>query len=158
MSVVVNDIHSELNETEVAEVVGVSSPADVQRAISRAATDGLPVAIAGGRHAMGGQQFCAGGILLDTRALDGVVAFDPDAGTIEVEAGVQWPGLIDYLSRHPGPDGTHWAIRQKQTGADRLSIGGALAANAHGRGLTFPPFSSDVESFILVDADGEAVS
>ncbi len=158
MSVVVNDIHSELNETEVAEVVGASSPDDVQRAILRAATDGLPVAIAGGRHAMGGQQFCAGGLLLDTRELDQVVAFDPDGGTIEVQAGVQWPGLIDYLSRHPGPDGTSWAIRQKQTGADRLSIGGALAANAHGRGLTFPPFSSDVESFVLVDASGEAVT
>src|SRR2546426_3974465 len=47
-----------------------------------------------------------------------------------------------------------WGIRQKQTGADRLSIGGALAANAHGRGLLFKPFVGDVESFVLVDADG----
>src|SRR3989441_8649758 len=47
-----------------------------------------------------------------------------------------------------------WGIRQKQTGADRLSIGGALAANAHGRGLKFKPFIGDVESFVLVDADG----
>src|SRR3989441_3618296 len=46
------------------------------------------------------------------------------------------------------------SIRQKQTGADRLSIGGALAANAHGRGLLFKPFVGDVESFVLVDADG----
>ena len=29
-----------------------------------------------------------------------------------------------------------WGIVQKQTGADRLSLGGALAANVHGRGLT----------------------
>src|SRR2546422_5696952 len=41
-----------------------------------------------------------------------------------------------------------WGIRQKQTGADRLSIGGALAANAHGRGLLFKPFVGDVESFV----------
>src|SRR2546425_9242006 len=47
-----------------------------------------------------------------------------------------------------------WGIRQKQTGADRLSIGGALAANVHGRGLRFKPFIGDVESFVLVDADG----
>src|SRR5437879_9719997 len=45
-------------------------------------------------------------------------------------------------------------IRQKQTGADRLSIGGALAANAQGRGLKFKPFIGDVESFVVVDADG----
>src|SRR5207248_3967255 len=36
----------------------------------------------------------------------------------------------------------------------RLSIGGALAANAHGRGLKLKPFIGDVESFVLVDADG----
>src|SRR5205807_7242470 len=47
-----------------------------------------------------------------------------------------------------------WGIRQKQTGADRLSIGGALAANAHGRGLKLKPFIGDVESFVLVDTDG----
>ena len=158
MSVVVNDIHSELNESEVAEIVPVSSLEEIQRAVVRAAADELPVAIAGGRHAMGGQQFCDGGVLLDTRGLDDVLAFDPVAGTIDVQAGIQWPALVDYLGRHSGVDGSHWAIRQKQTGADRLSIGGALAANAHGRGLTFPPFSSDVESLVLVDARGEAVT
>jgi len=47
-----------------------------------------------------------------------------------------------------------WAIAQKQTGADRLSIGGALAANAHGRGLAMKPIIADVEAFALVDATG----
>ena len=49
-----------------------------------------------------------------------------------------------------------WGIAQKQTGADRLSLGGALAANIHGRGLTRRPIVSDVESFVLVGADGQA--
>jgi FAD/FMN-containing dehydrogenase len=146
---VVNDIHSLLNETEVAEVVSVRSIDDVRAAIARAAHTDLPVAIAGGRHAMGGQQFCTGGMLLDTRDLDRVTSFDRERGTIEVEAGIQWPELIEYLSGSP------WAIRQKQTGADRMSIGGALAANAHGRGLTFAPFVSDVEAAVVVDAGGE---
>jgi FAD/FMN-containing dehydrogenase len=106
---------------------------------------------------MGGQQFCAGGVLLDTCGLDDVVALDAEAGTVAVQAGIQWPALVEYLGQRPGPDGTHWAIRQKQTGADRLSIGGALAANAHGRGLIYPPFVSDVESFTLVDPTGEVV-
>jgi FAD/FMN-containing dehydrogenase len=35
-----------------------------------------------------------------------------------------------------------------------LSIGGSLAANAHGRGLNFKPLVADVESFTLVDAGG----
>src|SRR5512145_288244 len=153
----VNDIHSALNETTVAEIATVSSVEDVQRAIRRAAEGGVPVAIAAGRHAMGGQQFCSGGLLLDVHGLDDVVALDRDHGTIVVQAGIEWPALIEYLGERPAADGVPWAIRQKQTGADRLSIGGALAANAHGRGLTFPPFVSDVESFTLVDARGELV-
>ncbi len=158
MSVVVNDIHSELNEATVAEVIEPSSPDDVRVAVRHAAESGLPVAIAGGRHAMGGQQFCAGGVLLDMCGFDDVVSFDREAGTIRVQAGIQWPELVEYLGTNPTPDGASWAIRQKQTGADRLSIGGALAANAHGRGLTFPPFVSDVEAFTLVDAAGELVT
>ena len=98
---------------------------------------------------MGGQQFCAGGLLLDTRRLDRVLELDAERGLITVEAGVQWPALLEYL--RPSP----WAIAQKQTGADRLTIGGAIAANAHGRGLTMPPLVADVESLTLVDAAGE---
>ena len=48
-----------------------------------------------------------------------------------------------------------WGIIQKQTGADRLCLGGALAANAHGRGLRYAPLVADVEAFTLVDAEGE---
>jgi len=107
---------------------------------------------------MGGQQFCTGGLVLDMRGLDDIVSFDPAQGTIEVQAGIQWPQLIEYLSEAGNEDGVSWAIRQKQTGADRLSIGGALAANAHGRGLTMAPFVSDVESFVLVDTAGEFVT
>ena len=38
--------------------------------------------------------------------------------------------------------------------ADRLSVGGALSANGHGRGLTYGPIVQDVESFDMIDAEG----
>jgi FAD/FMN-containing dehydrogenase len=148
MTAVVNDIHSELNETVVAEVVPIDSLEAIQAAIRGATT---PIAIAGGRHAMGGQQFCADGLLLDMRSLDGVLAFDDERGVIEVEAGIQWPALLEYLAP------TRWAVAQKQTGADRLSLGGAISANVHGRGLAMKPIVDDLESFVLVDAAGEAL-
>ena len=53
------------------------------------------------------------------------------------------------VQQHP-----HWGIVQKQTGADRLSLGGALACNAHGRGLNLKPIVDQVESFDLLDATG----
>jgi FAD/FMN-containing dehydrogenase len=106
---------------------------------------------------MGGQQFCDGGLLLDTTSLDAVLDFDEVNGTIEAEAGLQWPDLLAYLHEQQRDDGPGWAIAQKQTGADRLSLGGALSANVHGRGLTMKPIVSDVEAFTLVSADGEVL-
>jgi len=159
MSVTVNDVHAQLNEARVSEVVAVESLEDVQAVVRRTAAAGTSVAVAGGRHAMGGQQFCSGGLLLDTRAMQRVLGFDPAAGTLEVEAGIQWPAVIDHLARaQPEGGAPQWGIAQKQTGADRLSIGGALAANVHGRGLAMKPFISDVESFVLVKPDGDAVT
>lgn len=149
----VNDIHSGLNATRVARIVTPRSVADVSAAVRAAGELGLPVAICGGRHAMGGQQFGEGALLLDMRHMSRVLAFDAVCGLIEVEAGIQWPALIDYLDTRR--DAQRWGIRQKQTGADSLSLGGCLSANVHGRGLQMRPFIDDVEAFTLIDAQGE---
>jgi FAD/FMN-containing dehydrogenase len=152
--VLVNDIHSQLNPTLVASVTRVASVADVQRAVAEAAQRGSSVCIAGGHHAMGAQQFGTNAMLLDMRGLNGVISFDRERGLIEVGAGIQWPELVAYLLDAQIGSDKHWGIAQKQTGADRLTIGGALAANAHGRGLAMRPFIADVESLTLVDANG----
>jgi FAD/FMN-containing dehydrogenase len=156
--VVVNDVHSRLNETRVARVIHPTSVREVQSAIRQAKAEGKAVSIAGGRHAMGGQQFGEGTLLLDTSRLNRVLNFDAAGGTLDVQAGIRWPELLEYLDRTQQGKAVQWGIRQKQTGADRLSIGGALSANAHGRGLRFKPMIGDVESFRLVDANGRLVT
>jgi methyltransferase (TIGR00027 family) len=151
----VNDIHSQLNETRVAEVVTPASVVSLQAAIRRARASGLAVCVGGGWHAMGGQQFATGAVLVDMSNLNRVVDFDPNRRLIEVEAGIRWPELIAWLVNEQAGRAAQLGIAQKQTGADRLSLGGALSANIHGRGLTMRPIVGDVESFTLVDADGE---
>jgi FAD/FMN-containing dehydrogenase len=150
----VNDIHSKLNEAEVLEVLAPDSLAGITAAVGRARELGRPLAVCGGRHAMGGQQFCDGGLLLDTRGASRVLALDAERGMIEVEAGIQWPELYAYLRAPENGDGA-WAFAQKQTGADRLTLGGAISANVHGRALTLAPIVADVESLVLVEASGE---
>jgi FAD/FMN-containing dehydrogenase len=151
----VNDIHSALNETRVRRVVEADSTDAVVRAVRAARREGIAVSVAGGRHAMGAQQFGTDTLLIDTRPLSGILSFDPERGLLEAEAGILWPSLLDgYLALQNGSPRS-WGIAQKQTGADRLSVGGTLAANGHGRGLTLPPFVADVEAFTLVDATGE---
>jgi FAD/FMN-containing dehydrogenase len=153
----VNDVQSQLNPTQVRRVVAPTSIDEIQQELARAARDGAAVSIAGGRHAMGGQQFGTDAVLLDMSRFTRVLRFDRAAGTIEVEAGIQWPALIAFMEREQQGSGPAWAIRQKQTGVDEVSIGGALASNIHGRGLTYAPIVGDVDEFLLVAADGRLV-
>jgi FAD/FMN-containing dehydrogenase len=154
-AVEVNDVHSQLNATTVAGIEPVTSLAALRDVIRTARSERLAVCIAGGRDAMGGQQFAAGGVLIDTSRMNRVLGFDRGRGWIEVESGIEWPELIGYLTKNQPGESRPWGIRQKQTGADRLSMGGALAANIHGRGLRLGPFVADVESLTLVDAAGK---
>ena len=151
--IVVNDIHSQLNPTRVLEILQPGSLKEVQSIVRTARKNRKVISVAGGRHAMGGQQFGTETLLIDIRQLSRVLNLDRKRGIVEVEAGIEWPELIDgYLTLQ----GNHqpWGIAQKQTGADRLTMAGTIAANAHGRGLRMKPFISDVESFVLVDATG----
>lgn len=152
---VVNDVHSALNRTVQAEVWKVDSTDRVRSALRHARRAGLAVSIAGGRHAMGGQQFGDGTLLLDMRPLSRIRALDADRGIVDVEAGILWSDLIEGLAALQAGKERPWGIAQKQTGADRLSLGGSLAANIHGRGLRMKPIIGDVESFDLMSADGE---
>ena len=157
-SILVNDIHSQLNSTRVLGISQPRSLEDVQGVVRTARKDRKVISVAGGRHAMGGQQFGTDTLLLDARKLNRVLNLDRKRGIVEVEAGIEWPELIDaYLARQNG-EGQVWGIAQKQTGADRLTLAGTIAANAHGRGLKMKPFVSDVESFVLVDATGKALT
>ena len=153
----VNDSQSRLNRTDVKSIVVPKDEEDVRRVIRQAAAAGESISIAGGRHSMGGQQFGADTVHLDMRGLNRIVHFDRENGLIEVESGIMWPELIGFLHGNQDGDGTIWAVRQKQTGIDQVSIGGSLASNIHGRGLQFPPFISDIESFRIIDANGRSL-
>ena len=151
----VNDVHSQLNRTQVDAIIRPERIEELQAAVVQARAQGQAISVAGGRHAMGGQQFAEGALLVDTRSLNRVLAFDAERGIISVEGGIQWPQLIDYLNREQQGRDRQWGIYQKQTGADRLSLAGALSCNAHGRGLNLKPIVQQVEAFDLLDANGE---
>ncbi len=151
--VLVNDVHTELNPTLVECIVYPNSIDAIKETIRSARREGKVICIAGARHAMGAQQFATDGILIDTTAMGRVINFNPEKGTIEVEAGIQWPLIIGYLLNTQKGRSNQWGIAQKQT-ADWLSIGGSLGSNVHGQGLKMKPFIQDVESFVLIDAYG----
>src|SRR5688572_3531711 len=106
--IAVNDVHSRLNPTSVARIARPTSLAELAETVrtSRA------VSIAGGRHAMGGQQFGAGSVLVDMRGFDRVLAFDRERGLLDVEAGIEWPELLAWLDDTQAGVSDPWGIVQ----------------------------------------------
>ncbi|MBM3845620.1 MAG: FAD-binding oxidoreductase [Verrucomicrobia bacterium] len=152
-----NDVHSALNPTEVLRVERPSTIDELQAGVRAAAREGRALSCAGGRHAMGGQQFARNKVHLDTTALKSVLSTDCERGLLRIEAGATWPDVIAATHSMATPRGGCWAIRQKQTGVDNVTLGGSISANAHGRGLAMQPLVEDIEDLTLVDAHGEQV-
>ena len=79
-----NDVQSQLNPTRVNRVVAPEAIADIQTALRAAQRENRAVSIAGGRHAMGGQQFGTDALHFDMQKFNRVLAFDRGAGTVDV--------------------------------------------------------------------------
>ncbi len=150
-----NDVHSQLNATTVACIEHPQGLAELQAIVLRVRAEGRHISVAGGRHAMGGQQFSPGSTHIDMSALDRVLGTDPVRGLLHIEAGADWPKIIAASHQMKANSGESWGIRQKQTGVDAVSLGGSISANAHGRGLLMQPMGDDIEDLTLVTAAGD---
>lgn len=153
--VVLNDMQSQLNPTRVHRVVQPKSIQEIEASLAGSRETGKAISVAGGRHSMGGQQFGADTLHLDMTAFNRVLDLDREQGLVTVEAGIQWPELIEELHKLQRDAAEPWTIREKQTGVDAVTLGGSLSSNVHGRGLKYPPIVHDVESFELLDAEGK---
>lgn len=151
------DTHAGLTPTVVDRAMRVASEHEVCEAVREAGRLRRPVCIAGGRHAMGGQAFRIGGILVDTRGLDRIRGLDLRRGLVEVDAGVRWSDLRTFLRRAQRGRRETWALPQRPVWNDDGTVGGAVSVNAHGLGLGRPPMSADVEALRVVNASGEAL-
>ena len=152
--VLVNDVHTGMNSTRVREIAQPASTQEIQALLKSAWKKGGSISVCGSRHATGGQQFAKDATLLDMRKMNRVMGIDAASGILSVEAGIEWPELIHGYLDLQGSE-PKWGIRQKQGGADRMTLGGTLSANAHGHCLGSPPLVGDVEWIEIVTADGE---
>lgn len=149
---VVNDVHTGLNPTKVERIIRPTSVEEIRELIRELARRNKIISVSGSRHATGGQQFAQNSTLIDMRSFGRILDLNPTNGILEVEAGIEWPELVKgYMELQPKQQA--WGIRQKQGGADRMTLGGALAANAHGHGLGMPPIVADVDWLDLITAD-----
>ena len=154
---VLNDVQSRLNRTKTARIVRPQTSEAIRNEIRKAAADGIAVCPSGSLHSMGGQQFAASGVSMSSSELKEIGPLDRDGRTVWVQSGVTWPELVRWL--HGAQSGTAGtlSIIQKQTGADEMTLGGALSSNIHGRVLGRRPIVADIEEFFLTNARGKRV-
>ncbi|TKJ16729.1 decaprenylphosphoryl-beta-D-ribose oxidase [Blastococcus sp. CCUG 61487] len=91
----------------------------------------------------------AGGHVLDMTAADRVLAFDPETGLVEVEAGIS----LDELMNRFVPQGFFVPVTP---GTRLVTVGGAIGADIHGKNHHVAgSFAQHVRWLDLLTADGE---
>ncbi|MDO6645650.1 FAD-binding oxidoreductase [Acinetobacter guillouiae] len=148
------DDASHLNLTKVHKIVDVeSTPEAIQQQLKTllkyAAEHHLKVSIAGAKHSMGGHTIYPDGIALNMLPYN-YMSFDEKSNILTIGSGATWEAALRYL------DGYGKSIAVMQSFSN-FSIGGSISVNGHGWQKNSPPISSSVESFTLMNAQGEIV-
>ena len=124
-----------------ATLVERADPADVDAGLARAGRRGLIARGLGRSYGDAAQN--AGGIVLDATTLAGFHEIDVEQGVIRVDAGVS----LEAIMRTMVPAGL---VRARHAGHAPVTVGGAIAADVHGKSHHFDgSFSNHVESFVL---------
>lgn len=142
---VINDA-SYLNKTSVAAIVIIESEEDIKKILKYAAKKNLKVSIAGARHSMGGQAFVENGIVLDMNEYkDMKMTVD---GTLLVQSGALFSDIQHFL------DSKTLSVKAMQS-VNFCTVGGTLAANAHGIAHDPGCIGATVKSMRVMLADGQ---
>jgi FAD/FMN-containing dehydrogenase len=123
------------------------SVAAIRNALLRAQRVGVPICTMGTGHNLGGHAFVNGAMVLDMRQFNRVVSLDKERKRITVESGITW----DKIQEAVNPVGL--ALKAMQSD-NIFTVGGSLAANAHGRDTRFPMLVDSVIGFRILLADG----
>lgn len=138
------------NQTcEPAAVEEPESLLEVQDALARATAVGQRVRVAGAGHSFTGV-VCTDGRLVRLDRLDRVLAADPDAGTVLVEAGIPLWKLNEALA-------VRGLALANLGDIDRQSIAGAVATATHGTSLRYGGLATAIRGLELLSAAGEAI-
>ena len=153
------DCHSGLERCD-GELFQANCAGDLQRLMAHAARSGQKVITHGGRHAMGGQQMQDRALLVSLKNMNRLLALDSRRGLATFQGGATFKEVIESLAREQSEKEANniWCIRQKPTGVDDVSLGGAIASNIHGRALNLAPLAGDIEKLAVVTAGGDILT
>lgn len=124
---------------------------EMRQVLAQAQKDNLPICMMGTCHNLGSHAFVDGAMGLDLKRFQRVLALDPRGKRITVESGITWDKIQGAVSLHG------LAVQAMQSD-NNFTVGGSLAANAHGRDLHYSTLIQSVLGFRMMLADGSIVS
>ena len=124
---------------------------DIRNVLQRARRENVPVCMMGTGHNLGGHAFVNGAMVLDMRQFSRVYSVDREKKCIRVESGIVWDKIQEAIN----PLGL--ALKAMQSD-NIFTVGGSLAANAHGRDTRFSTVAESVLGFRIMLADGSVTS
>lgn len=145
---------SQLSLTKIDTVIEVAKNKQalvdqLQELLLIAKKENLKIAIAGAQHSMGGHSIYPDGIVINMLSYK-QMKLDTVTNILTVGSGALWEDAIAYLDTY----GKSVSIMQAFSS---FSIGGSLSVNGHGWQKNKPPLSASVDSFTLMNHEGEVL-
>ncbi|MFX3674875.1 MAG: FAD-binding protein [Paenisporosarcina sp.] len=141
---------SRLLQVKMKSIKSGDDEEKIRKIVLNAKRNGDKISIAGMQHSQGGQTLYPGGILLDMKPYNKILKLDEVNKLITVQSGVTWNDIQKYIN----PYGLALKVSQSQ---NIFTVGGSLSVNVHGRDIRHQGLIETIESFRLLDADGDII-
>ncbi len=136
---------------KVKNIQSATGEQELQQIVREANKTNDKLTIAGMQHSQGGQTLYPNAMLIDMKSYNKIVRFDRKRKTITVQSGATWNDIQKYIN----PYGLAIKVMQSQ---NIFTIGGSLSVNVHGRDIRNDALIDTVESFRLLNPDGDIIN
>ncbi|EPD53671.1 hypothetical protein HMPREF1210_00494 [Paenisporosarcina sp. HGH0030] len=136
---------------KMKSVKSTDSEDEIQSIVRKADLKDEKISIAGMQHSQGGQTLYPGGIMLDMKQYNKILNLDEKNKLITVQSGVTWADIQSYIN----PYGLALKVSQSQ---NIFTVGGSMSVNVHGRDIRHHTLIETIESFRLLNAEGQIIN
>lgn len=136
---------------KMKSVKSTDSVDEIQRIVLNANRKDEKISIAGMQHSQGGQTLYPGGIMLDMKQYNKILTLDEENKLITVQSGATWADIQSYIN----PYGLALKVSQSQ---NIFTVGGSMSVNVHGRDIRHHTLIETIESFRLLNAEGQIIN
>jgi len=142
--------HGRLLPVKMKAIISSDREEKIRQIIEDANVHNDPISIAGMQYSQGGQTLYPNGILLEMKNYNKILKLNKEKKLLTVQSGVTWAEIQSYINPY------ELALKVSQS-QNIFTVGGSLSVNVHGRDIQFTSLIDSVESFRLLNAEGNII-